>query len=318
MRRFPYMRHIIVIATLGSVIFAGVVWCATGIWDSTNFTMEDRKWQMPPDGLVAGADNGTGDGSHHPTDDCGICHVPGGVAGSKLLTLSATIYDSRAARYPLAGAEVVYQDYEGNYYSMTANDLGIMWTEGPMVGDDSMGDSTNPFSWRYKTWVRAGDGVRPMMTMPYVGGMMVPRMSCNMHHVLSGTLGGLWAMPAGTLRSYPESDLSYRKHIFPILRSKCGPCHIPGATVANRGGETFDYGSDLDLMTYAGSMVSVGSTVYDKDGIETIVNTMNPDASVLFGKTVYGSTHGGGSFWSASDPDYRALRQWIEEGAQDN
>jgi hypothetical protein len=214
---------------------------------------------------------------------------------------------------------VVYQDYEGNYYSMTANDLGIMWSEGPMTGDPDMGDPTDSNTWRYKAWVIAGDGARPMMTMPAVGGMMVPRMSCNMHHVLSGTLGGLWAMPVSTLRSYPDQDLSYRKHIFPILRSKCGPCHIPGETVAEQGmDDTFDYGGGLDLMTYAGSSVAVGATVYGKVGIEAIVNTMNPDASVLFAKTVYGSTHGGGSFWSSSDPDYKALRQWIEEGASDN
>lgn len=318
MRRNVLTRKMVLFILPVLLVSAGVVWASLEIWDSTNFTMEERKWQLPPDDLVVGAHNGDGDGSHHPTDDCGICHASNGIANTMPLTLSATIYESRAARYPLAGAEVVYQDYEGNYYSMTANDLGIMFSEEPMVGDDSQGDPDNPFSWRYKAWVRAGDGVRPMITMPYVGGMMVPRMSCNMHHVLSGTLGGLWAMPVSTLRSYPEQDMSYQKHIFPILRSKCGPCHIPGETVADRAGETFDYGAGLDLLTYAGSVVAVGSTVYDKDGIGTIVNTMNPDASVLFAKTVYGSTHGGGSFWSSTDPDYKALRQWIAEGALDN
>ena len=319
MRRIPYVRHILIAAILGSVVFATVVWCATGIWDSTNFTMEERKWQAPPEGLVPGTDNGTGDGSHHATDDCGICHASNGIANNKILTLSATIYDSRAARRPLPGAEVVFQDYEGNYYSMTANDLGIMWTEAVMTPDPTMTVTDPAYAWRYKTWVKAGDGVRPMMTMPSVGGMMVPRMSCNMHHVLSGTLGGLWAMPVSTLRSYPEQNLGYQKHIFPILRSKCGPCHIPGETVAERGADdTFDYGGGLDLLTYSGSAVAVGSTVHAKYGIGTIVNTVNPDASVLFGKTVYGSTHGGGSFWSSADPDYRALRQWIAEGALDN
>jgi len=82
--------------------------------------------------------------------------------------------------------------------------------------------------------------------------------------------------------------------------------------------DTFDYGAGLDLLTYAGSAVAVGSTVYAKDGIGAIINTMYPDASVLFAKTVYGSTHGGGSFWSSADPDYVALRQWIAEGAQNN
>lgn len=323
MSRNHVHKKFLIIAVLGSLALAGTVWCATRIWDSSNFTMEERKWQAPPEGLTPGADNGTGDGSHHPTDDCGICHASNGIAASKILTISATIYDSRAARRPLPGAEIVFQDFGGNYYSMTANDLGIMWSEQPMYGDTRMSDPDDPDdsnTWRYKTWVKAGDGVRPMMTMPSVGGMMAPRMSCNMHHVLSGTLGGLWAMPAGTLRSYPEKNLSYQKHIFPILRTKCGPCHIPGpSTASQRGGEEiFEYSSNLDLMTYAGSSVAVGSTVYEKLGIESIVNTSNPDASLLFAKTVYGSIHGGGSFWNTGDPDYGALRRWIAEGAREN
>jgi len=158
-----------------------------------------------------------------------------------------------------------------------------------------------------------------MMTMPAVGGMMVPRMSCNMHHVISGTLGGLWAVPAGTLRSYPTSGLSYGRHVFPILRTKCGPCHIPGGTVAAQGvDDTFDYGGALDLMTYEGSAVDDGGVVHAKRGILDVVNTANPDASLLFAKTLQGSVHGGGTFWNAQNPDYQALRQWIAEGALKN
>ena len=103
------MKRIATIATLGSVAFAGAVWCATSVWDSTNFTMEERKWQECPTDVVAGANDGVGDGSHHPTDDCGICHGSNGVAASKVLTISATVYDSRAARMPVPGAEIVFQ-----------------------------------------------------------------------------------------------------------------------------------------------------------------------------------------------------------------
>ena len=320
------MRHTAFIATLGLLTFAGVVWCATAVWDSSNFTMEERKWQPAPTGHVPGADNApsmaTAPG-HHATDDCGICHGSNGRASSRVFTLTGTVYDSRAARKPLPGAEIIFQDYEGKVFSVTANELGMLWTEAEMSGDPSLitttvTSTTDSNTWRYKTWVKAGDGVRPMMTMPAVGGMAVPRMSCNMHHVVSGTLGGLWAVPNGTLRSYPASGLSYGRHIFPILRTKCGPCHIPGATEASQAGETFDYGAGLDLMTYEGSAVEEGGEVHVKRGVLEVVNTANPDASLLFAKTLDGAVHGGGTFWTSQSADYRALRQWIAEGAKNN
>jgi len=223
MKKVMNTRKFAIVSILICLVFAGAVWSATGDWDSSNFTMEERKWQAPPDELVPGTDNGTGDSSHHATDDCDICHASNGVASTKVLTLSATIYDSRAARWALPGAEVVFQDYEGTYYSMTANDLGIMWTEATMSGDTSMGNRTDSNTWRYKAWVRTGDGVRPMMTMPTVGGMMVPRMSCNMHHVLSGTLGGLWAMPVSTLRPFRSRTSATRSTSSPSSAASAPP-----------------------------------------------------------------------------------------------
>ncbi len=317
------MRRIATIATLCCLAFAGAVWCATAVWDSTNFTMEERKWQAAPTGHVPGADNAASMATapgHHPTDDCGICHGSNGRASNRVFTLTGTVYDSRAARKPLPGAEIVFQDYEGNVFSMTANDLGMMWSDAVMSGDTTLGDPTDSNTWRYKAWVRAGGGERPMATMPAVGGMMVPRMSCNMHHVVSGTLGGLWAVPEGTLRSYPAAGLSYGRHVFPILRTKCGPCHIPGETRASQAGgaDVFDYGGGLDLMTYEGSAVEENGAVHAKRGILDVVNTVNPDASLLFAKTVEGAVHGGGTFWTTRSADYRALRQWIAEGALKN
>jgi len=316
-----------------ALLAGGVAAAASAVWDSTNFTMEGRKWQPAPAGHVPGKDNPATamDGSHHPGDDCGICHAPAAsdtaiykpVARARVFTLTGTIYDSRAARGPVPGAELVVQDYGGNVLSVTTNDLGNFWTEAPMTGDPAAADPATSDSWRYKAWVKAEGGERPMMTMPSVGGMTVPRMSCNMHHVTTGTLGGAWAAPRGTLRSYPAAGLSYRKHVFPILRSKCAPCHIPGPTQAAQAGETFDYGAGLDLLTYAGSTVEVhdstgGVTTYAKRGVGTVVNTAIPSASLLFAKTLPGGTHGGGVFWDESSPDYRALRQWISEGAQEN
>jgi hypothetical protein len=318
---------------IGVALLLGVAAAAGSVWDSTNFTMEARKWQPAPSGHVPGKDNPAVamDGSHHPGDDCGICHAPAAsetaiykpMARSRVFSLTGTIYDSRAAREPLAGSELVVQDYGGNVISVTTNDLGNFWTESLLVGDPGAADPATSDSWRYKAWVKTEGGVRPMMTMPTVGGMTVPRMSCNMHHVTTGTLGGAWAAPRATLRSYPAAGLSYRKHVFPILRSKCAPCHIPGPTQAAQAGETFDYGAGLDLLTYGGSRVEVHDstgavTVHEKRGIGSIVNRATPSASLLFSKTLSGGTHGGGAFWDESSPDYRALRQWVAEGALDN
>lgn len=321
-----------IVATL-LVLVGGGALAAGAAWNSGNFTMDGRKWQPGPSGHVPGKDNPAAamDGSHHPADDCGICHAPAAsetavyqpIGRARVFTIAGTLYDARAARAAVSGAELVLQDYGGNVLSVTTNDLGNFWTEAPMTGDPSV-PAVNPSdAWRYKAWIKADGGERPMMTMPAVGGMTVPRMSCNMHHVTNGTLGGAWASPRGTLRSYPAQGLSYRKHVFPILRSKCGPCHVPGPTLASQAGETFDYGAGLDLLDHGGSRVEVqdstgATTVYDKRGIATVVNTANPAASLVFAKTLPGGTHGGGVFWDEASPDYRALRQWIAEGAQDN
>jgi hypothetical protein len=329
------MTRNLALAALSFLAAAGVALAAGGIYDSGNFTMDGRKWQPAPAGHVPGKDDVAGalDASHHPGDDCGICHAPAAsptalyqpVARSRVFTITGTIFDSRAARRPVPGGELVLEDYGGNVTSVTANDLGNFFTEAPMSGDPAITPALPDGSdtWRYKAWVKSEGGERPMMTMPAVGGMTVPRMSCSMHHVNSGTLMGAWASPRATLKSYPAAGLSYRKHVFPILRSKCGPCHIPGPTEAAQAGETFDYGAGLDLLTYAGSTVEVTDSTgavrtWGKIGIRTVVNTDVPEASMVFAKTMAGSTHGGGAFWTTESADYRALRTWIAEGALDN
>jgi mono/diheme cytochrome c family protein/cytochrome c5 len=318
---------------------AVVAAAAVAGWDSTNFTMAERRWQPAPSDHVVGKDSSPlgVDGSHHPGEDCGICHapaIPGGDPGglnttyqpaarARVFTLTATIVDSRAARFPIPGGEVVVQDYDGKVLSMKADDVGNAWTDAPIGFDPRVGGSTDTAAWRYKAWVRAEGGARPMMTIPPVGGMSVPRMSCGMHHVGTGTMGGLWASPRGTLRDPPAANVSYRKHVHAILRSKCAPCHVPGPTAASQAGETFDYGADLDLMNLDGSMVVLhdsagGTTTYAKAGVRSAVNVVSPDASVLLTKTLEGSTHGGGVFWNRTSADYQVIRQWILEGASDN
>jgi hypothetical protein len=321
-------------AVAGILLLAGgVALAGNAAWEAASFTMDARKWQPAPEGHLPGKDNSTAalDGSHHPGDDCGICHAPAAsetapykpIARARVFSLTGTLHDARSARHTVEGGELVVQDHDGNVVSVTTNDLGNFWTEAPLAPDPAAGPVTSSDSWRYKAWVRIEGGTRPMMTMPTVGGMTVPRMSCNMHHVTTGTLGGAWASPRGTLRSYPATGLSYRKHVFPILRSKCAPCHVPGATVASQAGETFDYGADLDLVTYGGSAVEVHDstgavTTWTKRGVGAVVNPSRPEASLLFAKTLPGGQHGGGSFWDESSPDYRALRQWIAEGALEN
>lgn len=327
------MTRDLALSALSFLAAAGVALAASG---AAPFTMDGRKWQPAPAGHVPGKDDVPGalDASHHPGDDCGICHAPAAapdafyrpVASGRVFTITGTIFDGRAARRPVPGGELVLEDAAGGVLSVTANDLGNFFSAAPMAGDPAvaapaLADGSD--AWRYKAWVKSEGGVRPMLTMPAVGGMMVPRMSCSMHHVNSGTLMGAWASPRATLRSYPATGLSYRKHVFPILRSKCGPCHVPGPTEAAQAGETFDYGAGLDLLTYGGSSVAIpdstgGVRTWTKNGIRTVVNTDVPEASLLLAKTMAGSTHGGGAFWTSESADYRALRTWIAEGARDN
>ena len=106
-------------------------------------------------------------------------------------------------------------------------------------------------TWKYKTWTKKGADVRPMVSLAGVGGSVeVQRMSCNMHHGGVGhRSGALWSGRDATLDAYPASRLSYRRHIQPILRSKCAPCHIPGKTMSSVGQK-----SDIDTPSTVGGL----------------------------------------------------------------
>jgi hypothetical protein len=150
------------------------------------------------------------------------------------------------------------EDREGNIISMTSNEVGNFWTKAqfasdpytigsyhggppfePLYKEDAEGNLIQPAdpndsrTWKYKTWVRKGEMVRPMVMIPAVGGgAAAPYMSCNMHHGgVAHRSGALWVGKDPVLPSYPKSGLSYRKHIYPILRSNCSPCHVPGKTM---------------------------------------------------------------------------------------
>ena len=152
-------------------------------------------------------------------------------------------------------------------------------------------------------------------------------MGCSMHHSPMGSRGGLWASTKGTLPSYPESGLSFKKHILPIFMSKCVSCHMPGAAATRivtksdieSPSTRVDFSGGVDLTSYVGSTITTtdGITPGTKKGVKDVVNKLlttnlisNNNSSIL--------THAGGGFWSETDADYKAIKQWIAEGAQDN
>lgn len=77
---------------------------------------------------------------------------------------------------------------------------------------------------------------------------------------------------------------------------------------------SLDFSCSLDLVNYKGSKVSG----FVKRGVRSVVDTANPEQSLILNKTVPGALHGGGAFWDQSSPDYLALKQWISEGARND
>ncbi|MGE5808446.1 MAG: hypothetical protein ACM32I_04900 [Nitrospirota bacterium] len=338
------------------------------------FNPEGMKLQPAPAGHVPGKDNGAGSGLHNSGEDCGMCHTPNGKAGNFVFTVGGTIYEDRAARRPLKGAEVILQDYSGKVISMTTNEAGNFWTFAPIAGnpyaiashgateliysvnaDGSVNpaDTTDSRTWQYKAWVRNPDGaVRQMVTIPPIGGSTKGssvRMSCNMHHSPFGSTGAAWASRKSTLATYPVANLSFKKHILPIFRSKCAPCHVPGSTftrlvtisdvttastnttalpLTNSAVTSIDFSNGHDYQSYDGStVVTVASgvtTTFVKPGINdmTLPYQADPDASPVLAKTKIQADgvciHPGGTFWTPDDTDYKAIRQWIAEGALNN
>ena len=85
-----------------------------------------------------------------------------------------------------------------------------------------------------------------------------------------------------------------------------------------------DHSGGLDLTSYAGSTITDGGVEWAKKGVGDVARGYidAPDSSPLLKMTKRrpdGSiVHPGGAFWSDKDADYKALRQWIAEGAEDN
>jgi hypothetical protein len=331
---------------LGIIGLAVLCLAALGtIYDETNFSAAGRLFQPVPEGYLIGKDNQSGRGRHHQSEDCGRCHTMGGRAEAHQWTVAGTLYADRSARQVVKGGEIILEDRDGNIISVTSNEAGNFWTTAPIASNpytvvshggvieplyvlDENGnlvtpaDPANPQTWQYKAWVRHSHAVRPMVTIAPVGSASGMNMSCSMHHGAMGARGGLTASAVSTLPSYPPSGLSYRKHVYPILRSKCAPCHIPGPTMTrlvtksdiDTPSTSVDHSGGLDLMTYEGS--TVGEVI--KQGIASVVNTADPEQSLMLQKTGPGGEHGGGTFWNERSRDYQALKQWIQEGALKN
>jgi hypothetical protein len=97
--------------------------------------------------------------------------------------------------------------------------------------------------------------------------------------------------------------------------------------VAAVGATTVEYSAGRDFTSYAGSTytVKVGAetSTVRKPGIRDVVDPAQPDQSLALVKTRKQPAggpqiHGGGGFWTVDDADYRAIHQWIAEGALDN
>jgi hypothetical protein len=324
-------------------------------YDASNFSADGRKLQPVPTGHVPGKDNGHGKGTHNAGEDCGVCHRPNGKS-PVVFTMSGTLYEDRESRKPLKGGEVVLQDINGNVISMTSNKAGNFWTFTPIASNpyavashggmtdtlyytDDQGvfhpaDPNDTRSWQYKAWVKKGSQVRPMVTIGPIGGSTDPssRMSCSMHHAPMGSRQALWVGGASTLSSYPH-QVSFKKHVLPILMSRCAPCHVPGDTgtrlttrsdIEGNPVTKIDHSGALDLTSYNGSSVTVSGVTWTKRGAKdmSLVYQGNPDSSPLLVKTKLQHPgiviHGGGGFWTATDDDYKAIKRWIAQGANNN
>lgn len=329
-----------------------------GAYEAANFNARERRHQPPPTpvlvdigGELVGRDNGSGEGLHYAGEDCGVCHSAGGKAGNVLFTISGTIYQDRFARRPAVGARVLLEDIDGHLISVTTNSVGNFWTTAPIAsnplavashggtttllytenpdGSVTPADPLDTRSWQYKAWISHDDATRHMVSIVPVGGATsgTSRMSCNMHHAGMGSSGAAWVSSQQTFRAPPTVNISFKRHVLPVLSSRCVPCHIPGSTVTRTAmrsdidatdATTVNYSDDKDFTSYGGS--TVGTVT--KDGFRAFVDPGEPELSEALLTTRRRSdgtvTHAGGGFWSTDDTDYQLVRQWIAEGALDN
>jgi len=98
----------------------------------------------------------------------------------------------------------------------------------------------------------------------------------------------------------PESNVSFQKHILPILKNTCGLSYCHGEVSPQANVEIYDYYS---LTTsYNGALVIPG----------------NPDGSVLVQIITYKLPHNPFLKWKLSTNQVNGIIKWISEGAKNN
>jgi len=98
----------------------------------------------------------------------------------------------------------------------------------------------------------------------------------------------------------PENNVSFQKHILPILRNTCGLSYCHGEVSPQGNVQIYDYTS---LMTsFNGALVIPG----------------NPDGSVLVQIIEYKLPHKPFFQWIITENQRLGIRKWISEGAKNN
>lgn len=93
-----------------------------------------------------------------------------------------------------------------------------------------------------------------------------------------------------------DGGAGFAARVSPILRKHCEACHRVGGAAA---------GSRLVL---------TGEPGRDWQTVRTLVSPSSPAASALLVEAA-GQGHGGGAILGTDEPDYRALLEWIGQGA---
>ncbi len=100
--------------------------------------------------------------------------------------------------------------------------------------------------------------------------------------------------------SIPESNVSFQKHILPILKNNCGLSYCHGEVAPQGNVQIYDYFSLMN--SYNGALVIPG----------------NPDGSVLIQIFEYKLPHKPFLEWKLTENQRLGLRKWILEGAKNN
>ncbi len=100
--------------------------------------------------------------------------------------------------------------------------------------------------------------------------------------------------------SIPESNVSFQKHILPVLKNNCGLSYCHGEVAPQGNVQIYDYYSLMN--SYNGALVIPG----------------NPDGSVLIQIFEYKLPHNPFLQWKLTENQRLGLRKWILEGAKNN